>query len=138
MNGLENIQEGQGFMLMIVGLTVVFSALVILMFLMKGLKRYQSLLHDRKTRRERAGQPGQQVVGEDDIPGVVVAAIALTILLEEEQSHDSESMVLTLRGMPKPYSNWWQSRIDSAWGAHTTPGRYAALQTADPERGSRV
>lgn len=142
MYGWDGIQQGNGLVLMIVGMLVVFSALVVLMFLMKGLKRYQEMLHNRVQERERARAVAEGVEIEPelggDIPGTVVAAISLTILLEMESVHDHESMVLTLQALPKPYSNWWQSRIDPVWAAKTTKGRPTVMQMEDPERGKVV
>ncbi|MCF7810607.1 OadG family protein [bacterium] len=106
----NNIIQGQGITLMLVGMSVVFCALVILLFSMKGLKGILTWLHLRKmsekgvildgVEAESASKPGE-------IPAVVVAALAMTIILDEEEAHDEESLVLTLQAMNKPYSNWW-------------------------------
>lgn len=140
MYGWNGIIQGGGLVLMVVGMVVVFMALVLLMFMMKSLKRYQEFLHQRKLAKERAEQALQEVEVADtgDMPGVVAAAIALTILFEEEQVHDEESLVLTLNALPKPYSNWWQNRIDPVWPAKVTRGRSDTLRKQDPERGVRV
>lgn len=141
MGGWENIQQGNGLLLMMVGMTVVFVALVLLMLLMKALKRYESLLHFRI--QKRTAEPGDplHITGPDgstDIPGVVVAAIALTLILEEESVHDEESLVLTLHAIQHPYSNWWQSRIERFWPVNRSPAHRQALRTPDPERGTKV
>ncbi|MFH0883543.1 MAG: OadG family protein [bacterium] len=141
MGGWENIVQGHGILLMVVGMSVVFVSLVLLMYVMKGLKRYQILLHRRVQRR--SAQPGDPlaIVGPDgsqDIPGVVVAAIALTLVLEEESAHDEESLVLTLHAIPRPYSNWWQSRIERFWPVKMTSGRSEVFKQPDPERGKEV
>lgn len=141
MYGLEGIAQGNGIMLMVVGMVVVFAALVILMFLMKALKRYQEWVHYRKQCKQRAQSEcadGDEDMLGGDVPGTVVAAIAITILLEEEQVHDEESLVLTLQHLPKPYSNWWQSRVNPDWPAKITRGRPTVMQTEDPERGRIV
>lgn len=141
MAGWSGIAEGNGIMLMVVGMAVVFVALVLLMFLMKALKRYEALLHLRIQRKH--AEPGDplQITGPDgssDISGVVVAAIALTLILEEESVHDEESLVLTLHAIPRPYSNWWQSRIERFWPVNRSAAQGQALRTKDPERGSEV
>jgi Na+-transporting methylmalonyl-CoA/oxaloacetate decarboxylase gamma subunit len=128
-------------MLMIVGMSVVFVSLVLLMYVMKGLKRYQSVLHRRIQRRRAEGGDPLAIVGPDgsqDIPGVVVAAIALTLIFEEESAHDEESLVLTLHAIPRPYSNWWQSRIERFWPVKMTSGRTGVFRRPDPERGKEV
>jgi len=144
MHGWEAIAQGNGYMLMLVGMSVVFTALVVLMFVMKGLKRYQEAIHTLKLNRKRAAEqsefenPTDSTTGKEEVPGVVMAAISLTIIFEQEQVHDHESMVLTLQSLPRPYSNWWQGRIDPAWSASRTPSRVTALQATDPERGKKI
>ena len=94
---------------MIVGMAVVFSSLVVLMFLMKGLKNLLHWLHCRKFVRDSAGgiEEGTACPRPDDTEAMTIAAIALTLIFEEEAAHDEESLVLTLRALAKPYSNWW-------------------------------
>lgn len=99
-----------GISLMIVGMAVVFIALVALMFMMKGLKNVLYWLHCRKMRREAPGDSGMEGTvcpRPDETEAMTIAAIALTLILEEEAAHDEESLVLTLRALAKPYSNWW-------------------------------
>jgi len=112
-----------GVSLMIVGMAVVFSSLVILMFLMKGLKNLLYWLHCRKFARESAGgsAEGTSCPRPDDTEAMTIAAIAMTLILEEEAAHDEESLVLTLRAMAKPYSNWWMPGTSPA-GRYSTQG----------------
>jgi len=140
MQGWQGILDGGGITLMVVGMIVVFSALVLLMFLMIGLKRYQEAVHLRVQRKQRAQEELEKlrVEASEEIPGVVVAAISLTLILEGEQVHDDETMVLTLRGISKPYSNWWQSRIDPVFSARATRGQSGVMRTPDPVRGKEV
>lgn len=143
MYGMAGIVEGNGHMLMLVGMTVVFFALVVLLFSMKALKRIYSAIHKRRQSKENVSVPAASTATGDaldneDMPAVVAAAIALTLILEEAQVHDEESMVLTLRNLPKPYSNWWQSRMDSAWNVKRCGQNVAALQKVDPERGAAI
>jgi glutaconyl-CoA/methylmalonyl-CoA decarboxylase subunit delta len=145
MYGWEGIAQGGGLTLMMVGMVVVFSALVLLMFLMKGLKRYQEYVHNSILRREQkkaaaleASSQPIDLADAEDIPGVVAAAIAMTLLFEQEQVHDEESLVLTLRKMQKPYSIWWQNKIEPNWSPAITRSQVRALQTVDPVRGKAV
>ncbi len=107
----QSIIEGSGFSLMLVGMSVVFTALLILMILMKLLKYGMNRLHClRIAKQAEAGTlrgTATSCPQPEEIPGVLIAAIASTLILEQELVHDEESMVLTLRGLPKPYSNWW-------------------------------
>ena len=114
---MESIIQAEGLTLMIVGMTVVFSALVILMFLMKGLKYTLNALHCRLIKhRKESGESPEDIIcsNPDDVSGQLVAAIAITLILEAEQVHDDESMVITLRSIPKPYSNWWMHHHSTA------------------------
>lgn len=118
MENLSNI--GQiGFPLMIVGMVVVFSALLILMYLMKALKKMMHWLHCRKLNKasQTSGiSSAQSCPNPDDTEALTIAAIALTLILEDEAAHDHESLVLTLHTMPKPYSNWWMPGTMTAGG----------------------
>lgn len=113
MYGFEAIQEGNGLSLMLAGMVVVFTSLVALIVMMKVLRIAQEGFHSRKISKQTPG--AEPKLGEGEIPGVTIAAIALTMILEEESVHDDESMVLTLRAFPKPYSNWWMRDLSTAW-----------------------
>lgn len=107
----QSILTGGGFSLMIVGMGVVFCSLILLMFLLKGLRWSLAQLQKRRSWK-KTGVPS---ASNQEIPGVVVAAIAITLILEQEEIHDEESLVLTLRSLPKPYSNWWMKGLTSPW-----------------------
>ena len=110
------ITEGGGLNLMLVGMLVVFTALLILMFMMKGLKRVLNLKHaSRMKKQAEAPPPVAAGSGSEEISGIVIAAIALTMILEDEQIHDEESLVLTLRSLPKSYSTWWMQGLSKPW-----------------------
>jgi Na+-transporting methylmalonyl-CoA/oxaloacetate decarboxylase gamma subunit len=143
LRGWSAVDQADGLLLMLVGMSVVFTALISMFFLIRGLKRFEDHTQRSARRRERSAAAaraaaeaaaaagaadGLRVENADapgeDVPGVVVAAIALTLILEAEQGHDEESMVLTLRALPRPYSNWWQNRINVAsWPTRINPGR---------------
>ncbi|MDP8206612.1 MAG: OadG family transporter subunit [Candidatus Electryonea clarkiae] len=138
MFGFEAIQQGQGWMLMVVGVLVVFSALIFLIIVMNVLRIVQSYLHQRMQRKttDKTDDMPPELGGE--IPGVLVAAIALTLILEEEQIHDEESMVLTMQALSKPYSNWWMRDLERTWGHGRNPSRASVLKAPDPVRGKDV
>ncbi len=135
--GWQAVMAGNGLLLMLVGIIVVFCALVTLVVLMKLLKWYQSKLHARIMAKQAAAT-GTEPEVEGDIPGVLVAAIAITIILEEESIHDEESMVLTLQALPKPYSNWWMRRMIDHEFARRQPATQTIQKTVDPIEGHRV
>jgi Na+-transporting methylmalonyl-CoA/oxaloacetate decarboxylase gamma subunit len=139
MYGWEAIQEGEGLTLMAVGVLVVFSALIFLIAMMKSLKIYQDFLARKRLTKSAllsGREPGEL---EGDIPGVVVAAVALTLILEEEQIHDEESMVLTLRSLPKPYNNWILRDLssESMFGTRQ-PQTKQIIRTIDPLKGTEI
>ena len=140
MYGWAGIEQGGGIVLMIVGMVVVFAALLLLMVIMILLKRYQEWIHLRVQRKQRSLEALEslRIESQEEIPGTVVAAIALTLMFEEEQVHDDEALVLTLRSLRTPYPNWWQNRIDHNWASAITPSRAQILTISDPVRGKQV
>ena len=132
MYGWEAIEQGQGLTLMVVGVSVVFTALLLLILMMKGLRFVQEYLHHRSQMSLSESADGIEPWKEGDIPGVVVAAIALTIILEEEQIHDEESMVLTLHALPKPYNNWIMSDMSRNWMGMRRQQTQQVRETLDP------
>ncbi|MBU0517366.1 OadG family protein [bacterium] len=124
MPNFSAIIAGNGFSLMLVGMLVVFAALVLLMFLMKGLKATIGWFHDRSLKASQESAKGSVSSKKtDDVPAGVIAALALTLILEDEQIHDNESLVLTLHSLSKPYSNWWMNNLQPPWQSwqHRTP-----------------
>lgn len=119
----ERIIGGQGIPLMVVGMSVVFTGLVILMFMMKGLKWFYYWFYCQKVKRLGIEGDPASCLAPEGIPEVIIAAISVTLILEEEEAHDDESMVLTLRALPKPYSNWWMRSLDEPWKAKTNSFR---------------
>jgi len=119
---MDNILS-DGILLLLLGVTVTFAALFILMNLMKGLKYLLQMTHYLKLKQENwMGLPADTLKEEakEGVPGIVIAAIAITLILEEEQVHDEESMVLTLHAIPKPYNNWWMAQPQMPL-PHTNP-----------------
>ena len=104
----QAVSEGAGLTLMTVGMVVVFCALVILLFMMKALKILTIWRHHKKMARQREPEYNEVSAG-------VIAAIAITLMLEDDQIHDNESLVLTLHSLSKPYSNWWMRDLEKSW-----------------------
>ena len=104
----QRIVEGNGIPLMIVGMSVVFLSLVVLIFVMKILKNGLFYIHKLRTLKlDRFSLTKTEIAHPDEIEGVLIAAIIISIILEQDQTHDEESLVLTLQALPKPYCNWW-------------------------------
>ncbi len=113
----DRMIDGGGFTLVFAGMGVVFFALAILLYMMKAMRSGFEWLHHRRQIRAAvaAGGDASMYTKPEDVPELVVAAIALTMLLDEEEAHDEESLVLTLRAMAKPYNNWWMSSLQRPW-----------------------
>lgn len=118
-----------GLFLLAAGMTVVFAALLTLMFALKGI-RY---LDERAAAAPKAAAPVPGIIAvEPDVSGVLLAAIATTLLLDAQHVEDEERLVLTVRALPKPYSNWWQGRMARAeiWRPQVTQTRAEALRAS--------
>lgn len=124
-----------GLFLLMAGMTVVFGALLSLMFALKVIRR----LDERAVAAPAAAAPAIAAV-EPDVSGVLLAAIATTLLLDAQQVEDEERLVLTLRALPKPYSNWWQGRMarNEIWRPQVTQTRPDALRTPQPHPDRQV
>ena len=130
---LHPLQLG-GFLL-VAGMTVVFGALLTLMFALKLIRR----LDERAVTAPATPVPAVAAV-EPDVSGVLLAAIATTLLLDAQQVEEEERLVLTMRALPKPYSNWWQGRMARAemWRPQVTQTRADALRAPPPHSDRHV
>lgn len=115
-----------GVFLLVAGMGVVFTSLLLLMLALKLIQRVGA---PRPPQRAAEPRPEPE-------PGVLLAAIAITLLLDGEQAEEEERLVLTLRALPRPYPNWWQSRIARAyWSPQITmPPRAEVLRAPEPRR----
>lgn len=118
-----------GLFLLGAGMTVVFSALLTLMGALKLIRHL-----DQRTAAALKPAPPPIAAIEPDVSGVLLAAIATTLLLDEQHVEDEERLVLTMRALPKPYSNWWQGRIarSEMWRPQVTNTRVEALRASPP------
>lgn len=125
-----------GLFLLVTGMLVVFAALITLMMALKLIRylEHRSVEKAAAAKAASAGAPAIAAV-EPDVSGVLMAAIATTLLLDAQRVEEDERLVLTVRALPKPYSNWWQSRIARApWDARITPGRAEGMRTSGPHQ----
>lgn len=120
-----------GLFLLAAGMAVVFGALLTLMFALKVMRRLDE--RAAPVAAATAAAPAIHAV-EPDVSGVLLAAIATTLLLDAQQVEEEERLVLTMRALPKPYSNWWQGRMARAemWRPQVTQTRADALRTPQP------
>jgi hypothetical protein len=97
--------ETTGVSLAVVALIIVFVVLVVLYFIYKLLFVLHSL--DIRNRiKKRKGIEEAAEVSLESISGEVNAAIVMTIYLYQNELHDIENTVLTIKKVSRTYSPW--------------------------------
>jgi len=103
----------------ILGISVVFSSLVILLFSMKFfvylLNKYGKSVEKKAPKLLIKGENGN-----GPLSGELICAISLAIHMSHEEFHDLERTIITLDRIKKPYSPW-SSKIHAI--QHTTLNR---------------
>lgn len=123
-----------GMFLLSAGMLVVFAALLTLMFALKLIHYFERRDAEKGSQHAALASAGIAAI-EPEVSGVLVAAIATTLLLDEQRVEEGERLVLTMRALPKPYSNWWQSRLGRvAWDARITTGRAEGMRSSTPQQ----
>jgi Na+-transporting methylmalonyl-CoA/oxaloacetate decarboxylase gamma subunit len=113
MNDILNLIGNQGgWTVAVVGYSIVFLALVLLIFIFTMLPK----LINVKVRSELRKKGKQAVATEDDlhVKGDVSAAISMAIHLYFSELHDDESNVITINRIQRRYSPW-SSKIYSIY-----------------------
>lgn len=102
---ISQIGEHGGYALTVIGYTVVFMALVILILFVSGISKVLEIRQRRNLRKE-----GHRAAERADlsIPGEINAAIAMALYLHFEEAHDIESTVLTIKKRTGSYTPWSQ------------------------------
>jgi len=100
---LLSIASQGGWTVAIVGWSIVFAALVLLVIVFVNLPKLMQLNLKKKLHKE--GKP-MTAAEELDMEGNVGAAIALALHLHLAQQHDDESNVITIKKITKNYSPW--------------------------------
>lgn len=103
-----------------VGYTVVFFALLLLMFLFQSMPRILNLGLSKKikeVRKKAAARRNGEVKQEKYISGEVSAAIGLALTLYYKEQHDEESGIITIKRVARTYSPW-SSKI---YGVNNNP-----------------
>ncbi|MFA9372237.1 MAG: OadG family protein [Labilibaculum antarcticum] len=102
MNILSIGSQG-GWTVAIVGYSIVFAALVLLVIVFVNLPKLLHLNLRKKLMRE-----GRSGADTDDlhIEGGVNAAIAMALHIHFSQNHDDESNIITIKKVTKNYSPW--------------------------------
>lgn len=111
---LDMDQINEGYVILITGLFIVFSALVTLsLFFKYGMPL---LLYSYKIITKRKDKKIKDIAMEvdKDFTGEVVAAISTAIHIYLNEQHDKENPILTIKQAKKSYSPW-SSKI---YGTH--------------------
>jgi sodium pump decarboxylase gamma subunit len=98
--GIESIVQGDGVMISIVGILIVFAALTIITLLIRLLK----LIAQPKKKSTPPEESGKPV--KNGVSGEVVAAIALALQTHLFELHDEERTIITIKRVSRTYSPW--------------------------------
>lgn len=96
--GLDSILAGDGIMIAIIGVIIVFSSLAVISLIIRLLKRIGA------PKREAPPEETQPV--QNGVSGEVVAAIATALQYHLFELHDEERTIITIKKVSKPYSPW--------------------------------
>ncbi len=98
-SGFESIVQGDGIMISIVGIIIVFTALTIITLLIRALKMYAN---PKPKKADTTDTPKMS----NGVSGEVVAAIALALQTHIFELHDEEQTIITIKRVSRPYSPW--------------------------------
>ncbi|MDE6183217.1 MAG: OadG family protein, partial [Rikenellaceae bacterium] len=119
---LFRAHDPSGITMAITAMSVVFSALLCLFLLFKLVGIVLMRMEAKKNAQATGAAPVRQTAAQLDkeaISGEVIAAIATTIRLFEEDLHDKESEIITINRVARTYSPW-SSKI---YGINNQPVR---------------
>jgi len=102
---LDAVNWSRIWVITVVGYSVVFTALVLLIFVFRLMPKVLDLHLKRKLRKEgklveKQGDEEQYIAGE------VNAAIGLALSLYFDEMHDEESNIITIKRVERRYSPW--------------------------------
>lgn len=100
-----------------VGYSVVFIALVMLVFVFVNLPNLLKLNFRKKKKEKSRVQVEGQAKGEKYLSGEKSAAIAMALSLYFKEQHDEESGIITIKRVSRTYSPW-SSKI---YGVNNNP-----------------
>lgn len=112
MNILEIPDLSEGYLMMVVGMGVVFCVLLILFLAFMQLQHVPTILdkfEQRKLRKEEKNNSNVSSKSSSsnvELSGEVNAAISMALYLYMNEQHDHESEVVTIRSMQRRYSPW--------------------------------
>jgi glutaconyl-CoA/methylmalonyl-CoA decarboxylase subunit delta len=115
LSGWDAVIAGNGLMITVVGIIIVFFSLTTISLLIRVLKLYASPVKP-KVEGEGASTPAVR----NGLSGEVVAAIALALQSHLFELHDEERTVLTISKVSRPYSPW-SSKLYTMTPSPTNP-----------------
>ena len=99
-------QIGEGYVILITGLVIVFSALVTLaLFFNFGLP-YMLYIYKIITKGKDKKIKEIKIVADKEFTGEIAATIGAAVHMYMIEQHDHESAILTIKQVKKPYSPW--------------------------------
>ncbi|MBI9065729.1 MAG: OadG family protein [Salinivirgaceae bacterium] len=111
---LANIGESGGWTVAIVGYSIVFSALVMMILIFSAIPKLINLKLKFELRKK--GKVVETETDEFTVGGDVSAAISLALHMYFNEMHDDESNVITINRIQRRYSPW-SSKIYSIYNS---------------------
>ena len=99
-------QISEGYVILMTGLLIVFSALVTLMLFFKFGLPLMLFIYKIITKGKEKRISEIKVVADRDFTGEIAAAIGAAVHMYLSEQHDNESAILTIKQVKKPYSPW--------------------------------
>ena len=99
-------QISEGYVILMTGLLIVFSALVTLMLFFKFGLPLMLFIYKIITKGKEKRISEIKVVADRDFTGEIAAAIGAAVHMYLREQHDHESAILTIKQVKKPYSPW--------------------------------
>ena len=96
----------EGYIILLTGLVIVFSALVILALFFKYGLPIMLYVYKIITKRKDRKISDIKVEADSNFTGEIAAAIGAAVHLYMNEQHDHESAILTIKQIKKPYSPW--------------------------------
>lgn len=88
----------------VIGVSVVFSALIILVFAFKVMGNLSK--KSLKSKKKQNQESTIEIVDEKELTGQEIAAISMALHLFLNDIHDEESNVITIKRIERRYSPW--------------------------------
>lgn len=107
-------QISEGYVILITGLIIVFSALILLSLFFKYALPIMLYIYKVITRRKDKKIAEISLKSDRNFTGEIAAAIGAAVHMYMNEQHDHESAILTIKQVKKTYSPW-SSKI---YGTH--------------------